>query len=106
MTEVSDKRLIELWKDPHFDGSFRGIKAFQTLLKTDLNIDVSERRLHYLFKNEPFYLIHQRRKIVKRRSYDLHGLGELVQGIIHLFDSINFLKSVFFHSTPLLDTVL
>jgi len=79
MVQISDKEVIDLWKDPQFEGSFRGIKAFQTILKTNLNIDISENRLHNIFKNEPFYLIHQRRKIVKRRSYDLHGLGELLQ---------------------------
>lgn len=83
MVSISDKRLIELWKDPYFEGSFRGIKAFQTILKTNLNIDVTEQRLLSVFKNEPFYLIHQRRKTVQRRSYDLHGVGELVQGINH-----------------------
>ena len=35
---VSDKRLLQLWRDPNFSGSYRGIKTFQTLLKTDLNV--------------------------------------------------------------------
>jgi len=85
MNNVTDKRLLELWKDPHFEGSFRGIKAFQTILKTNLNVEVSEKRLRDLFKNEPFYLIHQRRKIIVRRKYDLNFIGELLQEIIVLF---------------------
>ena len=40
-TNVTDKKLLELWRDPNFSGSYRGIKTFKLLLKTDLNIDVS-----------------------------------------------------------------
>jgi len=79
MSEVTDKKLLELWKDPYFEGSFRGILAFQTILKTNLNIDVSQKRLRELFRKEKFYLIHQKRKIIVRRSYDLNFIGELVQ---------------------------
>jgi len=77
--DVSDSKLLELWKDPHFEGSFRGLNAFQTILKTNLNIFVPIKRLRELFKNEKFYLIHQRRKTVTRRHYDLNFVGELLQ---------------------------
>ena len=56
---VSDKKLLELWRDPSFTGSYRGIKTFQTLLKTDLNIDVSEEHLYKVIKTDPIFLIHQ-----------------------------------------------
>jgi len=79
MGDVSDERLLELWKDPHFEGSFRGLNAFQTILKTNLNIDVSQKRLREIFRNERFYLIHQRRKTILRRHYDLNYVGELMQ---------------------------
>lgn len=85
--KISDKRLLELWKDPHFEGSFRGVLAFQTLLKSNFNIDVSQHRLLTLFKSEPLYLIHQKRKIVARRHYDLNFYGELVQAdLAFMFD--------------------
>ena len=42
---VSDKTILELWRSPQFSGSYRGIKTFKTVLKTDLDIDISERRL-------------------------------------------------------------
>ena len=53
MTTISDKKILELWRDPNFSGSYRGIKTFQTLLKTDLNIDVEENRLYKVIKNDP-----------------------------------------------------
>ena len=55
---VSDKRLLQLWRDPNFSGSYRGIKTFQTLLKTDLNVDVSEKHLYQLIKTDPIFIIH------------------------------------------------
>jgi len=78
-SDISDAKILELWKNPHFEGSFRGLNAFQTILKTNLNIFVPLKRLRDLFKNEKFYLIHQRRKTVKRRHYDLNFVGELLQ---------------------------
>jgi len=72
-------------------GSFRGLIAFQTLLKTNLNINVSLKRLQAVFKNEPLYLIHQRRKPIVRRHYDLHYYGELVQAdLSYMFDYDGF----------------
>ena len=58
--ELSDEKLLELWRDPSFSGSFRGVRNFQTLLKTDLNVNVSEKRLLNLLKTDPIFLIHQR----------------------------------------------
>ena len=50
---VSDEEILKLWRDPNFAGSYRGVRAFQTLLKTDLNIDVSEQRLLNILKTDP-----------------------------------------------------
>ena len=44
--DVSDKTIIELWRLPQFSASYRGIKTFKRVLKTDLNIDISETRLY------------------------------------------------------------
>ena len=80
---TSDKKLLQLWRDPTFNGSYRGIKTFQTLLKTDLNIDVSEKHLYSLLKTDPIFLIHQKpQRTIERRSYDLNNYGELVQADI------------------------
>lgn len=84
---ISDKELLSLWKNINFAGSFRGAKTFQTLLKTDLDIDVSEKRILKVLKTDPIFLIHARpnRNIV-RRQFDLNYYGELFQsdlGFVH-----------------------
>jgi IS30 family transposase len=83
ISHVSDEKLLELWKDPDFDGSFRGIKTFQAFLKTDKNIDVSEQRLYKVLKNDSIYLLHltPKRKFL-RRKYDVRYYGELLQADI------------------------
>lgn len=91
MVEVTDEELLKLWKDPHFEGSFRGIKAFQTILKTNLQIDVSERRLRHIFKSDRLYLIHQKKHKVLRRHFDLNVIGEVVQAdIAYMYDYEGF----------------
>ena len=77
---VSDEEILKLWHDPSFFGSFRGVRTFQKLLKTDLNIDVPESRLLKVFKTDPLFLIHQRpkRKFL-RRKYAVNFYGQLVQ---------------------------
>jgi hypothetical protein len=83
MKQVSDEKLLSLWKSPSFNGSYRGIKTFQILLKTDLNIEVSEKRLYKILKKDPIYLIHLRpQRHFDRRHYDLRFYGELVQADI------------------------
>jgi hypothetical protein len=44
-SEVSDKTILELWRSPQFSASYRGIRTFKRILKTDLDIDISESRL-------------------------------------------------------------
>ena len=77
---VSDEEILKLWHDPSFFGSFRGVRTFQKLLKTDLNIDVPESRLLKIFKTDSLFLIHQRpkRKFL-RRKYAINFYGQLVQ---------------------------
>jgi hypothetical protein len=89
---VTDKKLLELWRSPNFSGSYRGVKTFQILLKTDLNIDVSQDRLYKLFKTDPIFLIHQTpQRQFERRSYDLNNYGELVQAdIAYMFEYDSF----------------
>jgi len=89
---VSDKKLLQLWRSPNFTGSYRGIKTFQVLLKTDLNIDVSQERLYKILKNDPIFLIHQKpQRNFIRRSYDIQNYGELVQAdIAYMFEFESF----------------
>jgi hypothetical protein len=77
---ISDLKLLQLWRDPSFTGSYLGIKSFKILLKTDLGIDVSENRLFKVLKKDPIYLIHLKpERQFQRRHYDLRFYGELVQ---------------------------
>jgi len=75
-----EEKILNLWKDSNWYGSFRGVKTFQTLLKTDKNIDISEKKLYDILKNEHLYLMHLKPKTkFKRRKYDLNSYGELIQ---------------------------
>jgi len=87
-SNISDEKLIQLWRDPNFSGSYRGIKTFQLLLKTDLDIDVSEKRLYKVLKKDQIFLIHQKRHTsIKRRPYDVNFYGQLVQiDLAHMFE--------------------
>ena len=77
---VSDEEILKLWHDPSFFGSFRGVRTFQKLLKTDLNIDVPESRLLQIFKTDPLFLIHLRpKRKFRRRAYTVNFYGQLVQ---------------------------
>ena len=77
---ISDEKILELWRSPNFEGSYRGIKTFQVLLKTNLNINVSEKRLYKILRTDPIFLIHQKpQRNFERRHYDVKNYGELVQ---------------------------
>lgn len=77
---VSDQEISQLWRDPNFSGSYRGIKTFQILLKTDKNIDISEKQLYRILKKDSIFLIHQKpARNFDRRPYDIRFYGETVQ---------------------------
>lgn len=88
-TNSFDTKILSLWHDSSWKGSFTGIKNFQTLLKTDKNIDVSERYLYKLLKNDALYLKHLKpnRKII-RRSYNIDYYTELLQcDVAYMFNN-------------------
>ena len=65
---ISDEELLKLWKDPNFEGSFRGLKTFQSVLKLNLNIDVSTKRLHNILSAEntkPIDLIDPKNQLLR-----------------------------------------
>ena len=92
MSTISDKRILELWRDPNFSGSYRGIKTFQILLKTDLDIDVSQKRLYAVLKQDKNYIMHQKPvRNFERRHYDVNYYGELCQmDLAVMFNYSNF----------------
>jgi len=68
-TTVDKEKIIQLWRDPDFEGSYTGIKTFQTLLKLNKDIDISERKLYEILKNDPIFVMHIRsKKTIQRNS--------------------------------------
>jgi len=57
-----DHGVLKLWRDLNLEGSFTGVKTFQTLLRLNKNIDISERKLYQNLKNDPLFVMHQRGK--------------------------------------------
>jgi hypothetical protein len=93
---VSDKTILELWRSPQFSASYRGIRTFKRVLFTDLNIDISEKRLYNILKTDPIYLMHIRKPTnFKRRSLSVNNYGELVQAIIVYNAKTNLVKNSF-----------
>jgi len=86
-----EEKIIELWRDPSFAGSYRGLKTFKLFLKTDKNIDVSEKQLYKIMLNDPIYVMHMQSKKVNRRHYYLSNVGELIQSdLAHMFKFNDF----------------
>lgn len=88
-----EKRILDLWHDSNWIGSYRSVKLFQTFLKTDKNIDVSEKALTHILKNDHLYLMHLKPKVkIQRRHYVLNNYGELLQsdlGFMFEYDNFN-----------------
>lgn len=89
-TEINEDEILRLWKDISFPGSFRGLKTFQAVLKTDKNIDISEKKLLQIFRKEPLYLIHQIKPRKKEtRPVITHNYGEIVQAdLAYMFEDV------------------
>lgn len=77
---LTDQEIEDLYRDKTFYGSFSGALNFQTFLKTQLNEDISLKRIYSILKKMPFYVISQRPiRRFPRRKYDLAGFGSLLQ---------------------------
>jgi len=77
---LTDEEVHKLWHSPDFEGSYRGLRTFQVILKTNLNEDISLKRLHDILSQDSLYLIHQRTvRNFPRRKYYVHSYGELCQ---------------------------
>ncbi len=89
---LDSEEIIKLWRDKDFEGSYTGIKTFQTLLKLNKNIDISEKKLYKILKNDPIFLMHLRgKKKIQRRFYNLNYYCELVQSdLAFMFEYENF----------------
>lgn len=80
---LDEDEILKLYKDISFPASFRGLKTFQAVLKSDKGIEISEQKLRRILQKEPIYLIHQLKPFkIKRRSTITHNYGELTQADI------------------------
>ena len=89
---LSDDQLLEKYRDINFAGAFSGARTFQIFLKTELNEDVSLKRIYQLLKEQPFYIISQKpiRKF-PRRKYSVASFGSLMQAdIAFMFEKNGF----------------
>ena len=71
ITTISNDEILKLWHSVLFSGSFSGIKTFQTCLKLEKDIDVSEARLYSILKKDSIFIIHQKRQ----KELDRRHLG-------------------------------
>ena len=92
--EISDDELLKLWRNPAFEGSYRGIKVFQTLLKTNLDLSVSAKRLYRILNHDSIYLLHKKpNRNITRRFYYVRYYGEVVQ--VQISSALSLLCSSF-----------
>ena len=70
---ISNDEILKLWHSVLFSGSFSGIKTFQTCLKLEKDIDISESRLYSILKKDPLFIIHQKRQ----KELDRRHLGHV-----------------------------
>ena len=89
---LTDEEIAEKYRDLSFPGAFAGGRAFQMFLKTDLNEDISLKRIYSILKKLPFYVISQKPiRRFPRRSYWVTGFGILMQSdVAFMFEKNSF----------------
>jgi len=67
-------------------------QTFQVHLKTDYDIDVSEKRLYRVLNEDDIYLMHKKRqRNIARRFFDINYYCEVLQvDLAHMFEYNNF----------------
>jgi len=94
---IDEKEILKLYRDISFPGSFRGLKTFQAVLKSDKDIDIPEYRLRRILQKEPIYLMHQLKPFkIKRRPVITHNYGEIVQADVAFMFGDNNKKPSYF----------
>lgn len=83
--ELSDQKILQLYQDPSFYGSFSGVKNFQHFLFTDYGYHISSDRLYNLLKTLPNYIYNLRpKRKFPTRSYQIDSFGKLMGGYFQL----------------------
>ncbi len=91
---MTEKKILELWRDPNFSGAYSGLANFQTCLEHEKNIKISRNDLLQILKRDRDYVLEMRKvpKIVSRRKMNIHGYGQLFQSdVAFLFEHNNFI---------------
>jgi len=89
---LTDSEIADRYRDVGFPGAFSGARNFQMFLKTDLNKDISLKRIYNVLKSQPFYVISQKAvRRFPRRPYWVPGFGILMQSdIAFMFEKNGF----------------
>jgi Integrase core domain len=98
VTPELTQKVLKLWKDVRFPGSFSGLLTLQQCLKHDKDINLSIKQLREILRNQPTYLQHiQARYKFNRRSYDsVHGYGQLWEAdVAYMFQTSAELNNYF-----------
>lgn len=85
-------KIIKLWQDPNFQGSFTGAETFRQSLKT-VGINISSTNLLKILKEIPSYFAQLKpRRRFKRRKFDLYGVGtfQMDIAVMPLFNGIRY----------------
>lgn len=80
VVKLTDAQIRNLWEDPSFDQSFRGLSIFRDALLTKKGVKISMAKLKDIMASSTAYLDNLRRpqRFQKRRS-EVDGFGQLVQ---------------------------
>ena len=83
MKSSTIKKIVEKYYSLDFPGSYGGINTFKEALKAHLNIDVSQRALRKILRNEVHYQVHYPKKsLFSRTNYargsNLEAFGDTV----------------------------
>jgi hypothetical protein len=109
MTSESDeefsKKIIALWNDPDFSGSFSGVANFQACLHFEKNLTVSRQKLIKILSSDPDFVLETKPsfKHYKRRKTSVFGVGILWEADIammplcHGYNSYLLAIDVFSH---------
>lgn len=95
---LSDAKILQLYKDERFPGSFSGGHYFKQCLKTELNENISLKRIYALLQSQP-YVVYQMKQAKRfpRRRYDVKSYLELLQvdlGQMYLKNGFRFFLAI------------
>ena len=77
---LSDQKILDLFQDPNFMGSFSGVSNFQHFLRTDYGENVPKQKLYQLLKTLPNYIYQLRSPThYATRSYQVDSFGKLLE---------------------------